>query len=62
MSETTVSRQRYRYVWGNTPERAACKGRLCWVIARGSRQSIPVEFDDGHRMITSMRAVRRCNG
>jgi hypothetical protein len=53
------NRWTHRYHWGNTPERARRKGQLCRIISRGARQSILVEFDDGYRMITSMRAVRR---
>lgn len=38
------------------PER---KGQRCRVLARGKKNSILVEFEDGYRVITSRYAVRR---
>lgn len=54
----------YHYHWGNTPERARRKGQRCRIVARSARrpgtpQSVLVEFGDGGRMITSLRALRR---
>jgi hypothetical protein len=49
----------YGYVWWwrkRLPER---KGQRCRILARGSRNSVAVEFEDGHRVITSRWAVRR---
>lgn len=34
------------------------KGQRCRVIARGSMNSVLVEFDDGRRILTSRYAVR----
>ena len=49
---------RYRYVWGNTPERKQLKGRVCKVLSRGVVYEI--EFvDTGERAICPMRALRR---
>ena len=48
----------YRYVWGNTVERKAMKGRICKVLSRGIVYEI--EFcDNGERAICPMRALRR---
>ena len=50
----------YRYVWGNNARRAELKGRLCVVEARGALQTVLVRFlDNGERVTTSMRALRR---
>jgi hypothetical protein len=38
------------------PER---KGQRCRILARGSRNSVAVEFEDGYRVITSRWAVRK---
>jgi len=38
------------------PER---KGQPCRVVATGQLNSVLVEFQDGHRVITSRYAVRR---
>lgn len=35
------------------------KGQRCRVLARGSMNSILVEFEDGYRVVTSRYAVRR---
>ena len=50
------------YRWGNNSIRAARKGQRCRVIARGAMRSVLVEFEDGHRMVTSARAVSRLSG
>ena len=48
------------YRWKNNPKRAHLAGRACRVIAYGtSMHSVLVEFEDGERVITSMRAVHR---
>ena len=50
----------YVYAWGNNERRAKLKGRRCVVIARGAMASVLVEFvDDGERVVTSRRALRR---
>lgn len=43
---------------GETPRRPALYGRRCRVIARGSKNSILIEFDNGQREICSRNAVR----
>lgn len=45
----------YVYRW----DRQGRKGQLCRVTARGSMNSICVEFIDGYRMITSGNAIRK---
>lgn len=58
-----MSDRLYEYAWGNNPVRAALKGRVCRVVARGGRGSkntVLVEFvDTGERVSTSLRALRR---
>lgn len=40
-------------------DRQGRKGQLCRVLARGTLNSILVEFADGYRMVTSGNAIRR---
>jgi hypothetical protein len=48
------------YRWKNNPKRAELNGRACRVIAHGATMhSVLLEFEDGERVITSARAVRR---
>ena len=50
----------YVYVWGNNARRALLKDRRCAIIARGLRlRSVLVEFENGERVVTSERALRR---
>jgi hypothetical protein len=50
----------YVYVWGNNSRRAVLKGRRCVVEARGAMQTVLVRFlDNGERVTTSLRALRR---
>ena len=46
------------YAWGNNSKRAMLKGRRCRLIARGSMNSILIEFENGERVVTSRYAVR----
>lgn len=45
----------YIYRW----DRHGRKGQPCKVTARGSKNSIRVEFADGYAMITSGNAIRK---
>jgi len=45
----------YIYRWG----RHGRKGQWCRVWARGSMNSVGVEFPDGYRLITSGNALKR---
>ena len=50
----------YVYAWGNNERRAHLKGRLCRIVAAGTRMhSVEVEFENGERVVTSMRALRK---
>lgn len=49
----------YVYAWGNNDVRAALKGRPCRIVAMGKRNTVDLEFEDGIRIITSRRALRR---
>jgi len=57
----------YRYAWKNNPQmgiypcpkRATLFGRACRVVARGSRNSALVEFENGQREVVSRNAIRR---
>jgi hypothetical protein len=52
-----VSQSTHIWYWrSRLPER---KGQPCRVIATGRMNSILVEFEDGHRVITSRYAVRQ---
>jgi hypothetical protein len=48
------------YRWGNNPKRAKLNDKRCRVLAKGSTlNAILVEFEDGERVITSWRALRK---
>lgn len=48
------------YRWKNNPTRLHFHGRLCRILAKGtSMRSVLIEFEDGERLITSSRAVKR---
>jgi len=49
----------YRYVWHWRARHGERKGERCRVWARGSMNSIGVEFSDGFRTVTARYAVRR---
>jgi len=47
------------YLWHwrvKLPER---NGSLCYVLARGTMNSVLVAFEDGYRVVTSRYALRR---
>ncbi len=59
MCRTEEVNDDYPYVWfwrTRLPER---KGEPCRVLVRGKMNSALVEFEDGHRVVTSRFAVRR---
>jgi hypothetical protein len=47
------------YVWRNNERRAALCGRRCRIVAAGKMGTVLVEFENGERVTTSHRAVRR---
>ena len=50
----------YVYAWGNNPRRAELKGRVCVIEASGAMGTCLVAFvDNGERVTTSRRALRR---
>ena len=53
--------QMYIYRWKNNLKRATMVNRKCKVVAKGSKNSVCVEFVDNNnqREITSQRALRK---
>jgi len=49
----------YYYAWGNNEVRAQYKGKLCKRICSGALGSCLLEFEDGRRLVTSRRAIRK---
>lgn len=47
------------HVWWWRSKLGDRKGEPCRVLARGTMNSILVEFEDGYRVVTSRYAVRR---
>lgn len=48
----------WTYKWGNNETRAEYKGKPCRLLAHGKKNSVLVEFEDGHKMITSRYALK----
>lgn len=49
----------YRYAWGNNPVRAKLKGKRCRLLASGTMNTVALKFEDGMRVISSRRALRK---
>ncbi len=49
----------YRFAWRNNAKRATLYHRRCRVLARGGKNSVLVEFDNGQREIVSRYALRK---
>ena len=47
------------YAWKNNSKRATMYRRQCRVIARGSMNSVLIEFENGQHEIVSRNAVRK---
>lgn len=47
------------YAWGNNPVRAKLRGRRCMVVVAGRMGSVLLEFEDGTRVVTSKRGIRK---
>lgn len=46
--------------WKNNPVRAQYKDKRCRIIATGTRmKSVLIEFEDGTRFVTSIRALKQ---
>ena len=49
----------YKFAWGNNEKRKTMKNRICKVLARGTKNSILIEFvDNRQREIVSRNSVR----
>ena len=49
----------YVYAWRNNDRRAALYGRRCRIVASGSLGTVLLVFENGERVTTSRRALRR---
>lgn len=49
----------YRYTWGNNEKRKALKGKRCKLIACGALNSVLIEFENGKKVVSDRRALRR---
>lgn len=47
------------YAWKNNEKRATMYQKPCRIVARGSMNSIVIEFHDGQRECVSRNSVRR---
>lgn len=49
----------HTYTWGNLPCRRDLKGKKCRIVAAGAMNTVQVEFENGHKVFTSRRALRK---
>jgi hypothetical protein len=49
----------YYYAWRNNSKRLTLYQRRCRIVARGSRNSRLIEFENGQRECVSGNAIRR---
>ncbi len=49
----------YDQVWRWRARLGERHGQRCRIVARGAKNSVLVEFEDGYRVVTSRYAVRR---
>ena len=55
-----MTEQLYIFNWGNNEKRAAMKGRVCKVFARGKKNSVWIEFtDNGQQECVSRNSLRK---
>jgi hypothetical protein len=47
------------YAWRNNERRAELCGRRCRIVATGAMGTVLIEFENGERVTTSRRALRR---
>lgn len=47
------------YRWRNNPRRAELYGRRCRILVSGKLGTVLVQFENGERVTTSRRALRR---
>jgi len=50
---------KYIYSWGNNIKRKTMKNRFCKVLARGKKNNILIEFENGQKEIVSRNSIRR---
>ena len=50
---------KYYYAWKNNPKRKELYGRRFNIIARGKKNSVLVEFENGQREVISGNAIRK---
>jgi hypothetical protein len=49
----------YVFMWGNNEKRKNLKGRRCYVMAQGKKNSILIEFaDNSQKEIVSRNSIR----
>lgn len=52
--------KQYKYVWGNNEKRKTLKNRICIVLARGTKNSLMIQFvDTGQKEIVSRNSIRK---
>lgn len=47
------------FCWRNNPTRVELHGKKCRILARGSMNSVLIEFENGLRVVTSRNAIRK---
>lgn len=50
---------KYKFNWKNNSKRETLYGRICKVIARGKKNSICIEFEDGQKEIVSRYSIKK---
>jgi hypothetical protein len=48
----------YVYAWKNNEKRITMYGRKCRVVARGKKNSVMIELENGQREIVSKYSIR----
>ena len=49
----------YRYIWGNNEKRKTLQNHVCNVIARGTKNSVLIEFENGQKEVVSRYSIRK---
>ena len=55
----SIAKYSHYYAWKNNEKRTRLFRQPCRVVARGSMNSVLIEFEDGGREVVSRRALRR---
>lgn len=48
---------KYKFNWSNNEKRRTLKNRLCRVLARGKKNSILIELEDGQKEVVSRYSI-----